>query len=228
MKPIKEHIKLLRDRRGWSQQHLADASGLSLRTIQRIEISGHCSKESIMAVAAAFDIEITQIGRPENFLPSVSNTVLKIVEMMKKYIQWFGGAYILFLAIVIFILYSKYAALYHSGRPGNFDEFNSIYMNYRNVLALSGILLTIYLGTWASGYGYVQNALWKGGLVFVLGIVITGAAFSLLPWFLYPYDQYSPGAVYAFSSLVPGIFCFLCVSMLLYGIGKIHLLKNYS
>ena len=32
-----ERIKALRDAKAWSQAHLAEAAGLSLRTIQRVE-----------------------------------------------------------------------------------------------------------------------------------------------------------------------------------------------
>lgn len=43
-------------KRGWSQQQLADASGLSARAIQRIE-SGHAgSVESLKSIAAVFEV----------------------------------------------------------------------------------------------------------------------------------------------------------------------------
>ena len=45
-----------RKSKAWSQQHLADVSGLSLRTIQRIERSGTGSPDSIKAVAMAFGL----------------------------------------------------------------------------------------------------------------------------------------------------------------------------
>lgn len=49
-------IQKMRLKRGWSQQQLADASGLSARTIQRIE-SGHAgSVESLKSIAAVFEV----------------------------------------------------------------------------------------------------------------------------------------------------------------------------
>ena len=42
----KDLIKKLRKERSWSQDQLASVSGLSLRTIQRIENEGACSLES--------------------------------------------------------------------------------------------------------------------------------------------------------------------------------------
>ncbi|MCG7532135.1 helix-turn-helix domain-containing protein [Psychrobium sp. MM17-31] len=53
MKISSKKIKMLREEKGWSQEHLSEAAGLSYRTIQRIEKSGQCSLESQMAVASA-------------------------------------------------------------------------------------------------------------------------------------------------------------------------------
>lgn len=49
-------IKLLRKERGWSQEQLSIISGLSERTIQRIEKNGGCSLDSKMALASAFEV----------------------------------------------------------------------------------------------------------------------------------------------------------------------------
>lgn len=54
----KDLIKNLRIKHGWSQDQLASISGLSLRTIQRIENEGTCSLESKKALAAAFEVKL--------------------------------------------------------------------------------------------------------------------------------------------------------------------------
>lgn len=41
----------------WSQDHLAQVSGLGLRTIQRIETRGSASQESIKALASVFEVK---------------------------------------------------------------------------------------------------------------------------------------------------------------------------
>lgn len=51
-------IKRWREERSWSQDHLADAAGLSLRTVQRIENGDGASRESVMALAAAFNVDV--------------------------------------------------------------------------------------------------------------------------------------------------------------------------
>ncbi|MCH2100004.1 MAG: helix-turn-helix transcriptional regulator [Pseudomonadales bacterium] len=55
-------IKKLRKNHSWSQEQLASVSGLSLRTIQRIENEGKCSLESKKALAASFEINANQLG----------------------------------------------------------------------------------------------------------------------------------------------------------------------
>ena len=54
-------LKQLRESRCWSQQQLADMSGLSLKTVQRIEAKSVASQESIKCLGAVFDIAITDL-----------------------------------------------------------------------------------------------------------------------------------------------------------------------
>ncbi len=56
MKINNAHISRERSKRQWSQQQLADLTGLSLRTIQRIENNGNASYESIKSLASVFEI----------------------------------------------------------------------------------------------------------------------------------------------------------------------------
>ncbi len=50
-------VKTLREKNAWSQDQLAQAAGLSLRTIQRIEKSGAASMDSRAAIAVVFNME---------------------------------------------------------------------------------------------------------------------------------------------------------------------------
>ena len=61
-----EQIRALRDVRGWSQEHLAEASGLSLRTIQRVESEGRASRETRLNLAAAFDVPLARLSAIDN------------------------------------------------------------------------------------------------------------------------------------------------------------------
>ena len=51
-------IKRWRQERHWSQEHLADVAGIGIRTVQRIENGGKASQESMMALAAAFNVDV--------------------------------------------------------------------------------------------------------------------------------------------------------------------------
>jgi transcriptional regulator with XRE-family HTH domain len=58
-------ILALRKQRSWSQDELATAAGLNLRTVQRIERSGLASLQSRKALAAAFNIDVNELhSRP--------------------------------------------------------------------------------------------------------------------------------------------------------------------
>jgi DNA-binding XRE family transcriptional regulator len=50
-----------REARAWSQSHLAEVTGLSLRTIQRIEKSGTASLESVKSLASVFELSIDEL-----------------------------------------------------------------------------------------------------------------------------------------------------------------------
>ena len=50
-------IKLLRNSKNWTQQHLAEVCDLSMRTIQRVEKDGVASHETVAAYCAVFELE---------------------------------------------------------------------------------------------------------------------------------------------------------------------------
>ena len=56
-------IKDMRTERGWTQEHLAEVSGLTARTIQRLERDQTCGSEALMAVASAFGVEVKDMAR---------------------------------------------------------------------------------------------------------------------------------------------------------------------
>ena len=54
-------VRKLRLKRGWSQQQLAEFSGLSVRTIQRIERGQTPGLETLKSLAAVFEIDLTEL-----------------------------------------------------------------------------------------------------------------------------------------------------------------------
>ena len=66
-------IQKLRLKRGWSQQQLAELSGLSVRTIQRIEGGQVASLETQKSLAAVFEIDLTDLqGEPNMASPTIN------------------------------------------------------------------------------------------------------------------------------------------------------------
>lgn len=57
-------IQKLRLQRGWSQEQLAEVSGLSVRTVQRLERGQPGSLESMNALAAVFEIDLDSLKEP--------------------------------------------------------------------------------------------------------------------------------------------------------------------
>jgi transcriptional regulator with XRE-family HTH domain len=57
-------IQKLRLQRGWSQEQLAEVSGLSVRTVQRLERGQPGSLESLNALAAVFEIDLNRLKEP--------------------------------------------------------------------------------------------------------------------------------------------------------------------
>jgi transcriptional regulator with XRE-family HTH domain len=57
-------IRTGRERRAWSQEHLAEVAGLSLRTIQRVETSGSASFETAKSLAAVLEVEVSTLRAP--------------------------------------------------------------------------------------------------------------------------------------------------------------------
>jgi transcriptional regulator with XRE-family HTH domain len=54
-------VQKLRLQHGWSQEQLAELSGLSTRTIQRLERGQSASAESLKAVASVFEIDFSTL-----------------------------------------------------------------------------------------------------------------------------------------------------------------------
>ena len=73
-------VQKLRLKHGWSQQQLADASGLSVRTVQRIEAGEPASTETLKSLAAVFEVDFSTLN-PE---PAMNTTSLNLTEQQEK------------------------------------------------------------------------------------------------------------------------------------------------
>lgn len=85
MKVNSTQILVLRRQKLWSQQHLAEVSGLSLRTIQRVENQSKGSRETITALASVFDLNAAELLVQEKPYPvtDASETKLSVPPSTK-------------------------------------------------------------------------------------------------------------------------------------------------
>jgi transcriptional regulator with XRE-family HTH domain len=58
-------VQKLRLQRGWSQEQLAEISGLSVRTIQRVERGQPASLETLKALGAVFNTDLVALKEPD-------------------------------------------------------------------------------------------------------------------------------------------------------------------
>jgi transcriptional regulator with XRE-family HTH domain len=88
MKINSQFVIALRKKKSWSQEELATASGLNLRTIQRIESDGVASLQSSKALAAAFDVEVGVLDTQEKAVMKTyeyKTITFKLQGLMRKY-----------------------------------------------------------------------------------------------------------------------------------------------
>jgi transcriptional regulator with XRE-family HTH domain len=57
-------VRALREQKSWSQEHLASAAGLSVRTVQRVEVQNLASAETRLALAAALGVPVADLMPP--------------------------------------------------------------------------------------------------------------------------------------------------------------------
>ena len=80
-------IRKLRLNRGWSQDQLAQLSGLSIRTIQRIERGQNPGLETLKSLAAVFEVQIDDLKQETTMTneeaPSEETRAIKYVRDIK-------------------------------------------------------------------------------------------------------------------------------------------------
>ena len=118
-------IKKLRLERHWSQDQLSEMSGLSIRTIQRIENGENAGLESLKSLAAVFEITIADSDKKEE---------IEQIRREEEYVQNLKGFYKL-LAIAIFSLLVPFILAVND---------SSLWNVFLWILLSWGVLLAIY------------------------------------------------------------------------------------
>ncbi len=86
-------IRKLRLQRGWSQEQLAALTGLSVRTIQRLERGHKAGLESLTSLASVFELTVAEIQAPqqetimENTIEEPTATITEEEKIVIKQVQ---------------------------------------------------------------------------------------------------------------------------------------------
>lgn len=118
-------LKEIRIRKNWSQDELALLSGLSVRTIQRIERNHKAGLESLKSLAAAFNIDIEELQKELNVNE----------ESKEAFANNIIGFYALSASLIFTLIFPLMSALKDPSNWGPFVVICFCYMLIIGVLA---------------------------------------------------------------------------------------------
>ncbi len=101
-------VKSLRLGKNWSQEQLSEVSGLSLRTIQRIENGSNISLESLKVLATALNVEpnellIQEVQQPTTPIEAVKTVFREFANFSGKATRYEYWWFLLFMVLVMAI-----------------------------------------------------------------------------------------------------------------------------
>lgn len=103
-------IRKLRLKKGWSQSQLAEIAGVTTRTIQRIEQGNKPSMETCRALAAVFEVDLSQLQPEEEAMLNEADLKFDEQEALAyaKRIKEFYEYLITYLALAAVFLITMY------------------------------------------------------------------------------------------------------------------------
>ena len=119
-------IKKLRLERHWSQEQLAEMSGLSTRTIQRIESGQNADFETLKSLASVFEINLSSLNKEEE------KEQLRIEEKRNEDIK---GLY-KFIALAIFSLIFTFFISY---KESNWVIFGMTFLSWLVIIGVYSV-----------------------------------------------------------------------------------------
>ncbi|MBO1266177.1 DUF805 domain-containing protein [Proteiniclasticum sp. SCR006] len=108
MKTNSNKIKALRLDKSWSQEQLSERSGLSLRTIQRIENGSNISAESLRLIAEALSADPSELilqkkQKPQTPVESIKKSFMEYANFSGKATRYEYWWFLLFMVLVLAI-----------------------------------------------------------------------------------------------------------------------------
>ena len=107
-------VRKLRLQRGWSQEQLAEMSGLSVRTIQRIERGLSSSPESLKSLAALFDTDFSNLMENDTMNDHTDTGITEDEKRALQHVKELKGFYthlIQFIVIVAALAFINYMTM---------------------------------------------------------------------------------------------------------------------
>lgn len=105
-------VRKWRLKKGWSQNQLAEMSGVTTRTIQRIEQGHRPSMETCRALASVFEVELSLLQpedkrvQDETKLKADEQRALVYAKRVKEFYE-FLITYVILAAVFIFLFYNE-------------------------------------------------------------------------------------------------------------------------
>ena len=179
-------IRELRESKAWTQQVLSSAACVSVRTIQRAESGQPVSKESLLSIASALDVEWSDL---------ISNTVLRRRILR---INIVGIAILLGLLLLSWVVYGN-----------QLENQTRYWIRYQMFVALcasgsSGLFAVIAVWNYYYNYAF-RSSIYSFCVYGVLQFLV----FNLMPFIQYPHDQYAAAFSWMFTGAVVYVFVFL-------------------
>jgi XRE family transcriptional regulator, regulator of sulfur utilization len=117
-------VRKLRLLRGWTQEHLAELTGLSVRSIQRLERGQTGSLESMNALAAVFEVDRSLFKPGDNPMPNhspITTDEENAIQYVKGVKEFYSHVfmYVVFVAVFGFLFGFKHPLIFEKrlGRP---------------------------------------------------------------------------------------------------------------
>jgi len=183
-------IKNLRVERGWSQEDLGDISGLSSRTIQRMESEGKASPESLMAIASVFSVSTSDLTA--EYHQKIGNGKLNFAGLVGLLLIFASLAFYIYIAVdplaVIDLPALFFVMLVPFAISCLTNGFNSTLQTYQ---------LILWLVYEQKGKGEVSDYLPVLRRLIIYSYVagVTGSLFSLLSIFNSTSEIYYPAGI---------------------------------
>jgi transcriptional regulator with XRE-family HTH domain len=147
--PNAEKIRRWREERHWSQEHLAAAAGIGVRTVQRIENGETASNDTLMALAAAFNVDVAALTDDATIKAEA-----RVEAMKEKKLADLRLAFAINLASYIFGMLVFAGISFGDGSGGRTMMWPAIWWS----VVIAGFGLVVAIVEWVARQGRDQRA----------------------------------------------------------------------